>query len=233
LLTFKLTVEVIGYVGRAFAINNTGGLGPFIIQATFILLPPAFFAASIYMILARIIRAVDGDHLSIINPRLVTKIFVFGDWAAIGVQGTTAGFSDHPNLKTIATVLVLIGLTIQLISFALFGVCAIIFHKRIRRNPTTRSHQIGTKWLQALYMLYAVSLLITIRSVFRVVEYSFGNDGYPMSHEWTLYTFDSVPMLFVTIIFFLRYPSSMVQKLDDDAAIQLESQATSDKTRES
>jgi hypothetical protein len=226
-------VEVIGYVGRAFAVNNTGGLGPFIIQATFILLPPAFFAASIYMILARIIRAVDGDHLSIINPRLVTKIFVFGDWASIGVQGTTAGFSDHPNLKTIATVLVLIGLAIQIISFALFGVCAIIFHKRIRRNPTTRSHQIGTKWLQALYMLYAVSLLIIIRSVFRVVEYSFGNDGYPMSHEWTLYTFDSVPMLLVTIIFFLRYPSSMVQKLDDDAAIQLESQATSDETRES
>jgi hypothetical protein len=84
-LTFQLAVEVIGYIGRALAVNNTGELGPFVIQATFILLPPAFFAASIYMILARIIRAVDGDHLSIINPRLVTKIFVFGDWASIGV----------------------------------------------------------------------------------------------------------------------------------------------------
>jgi hypothetical protein len=221
-------VEVIGYIGRALAVNNTGELGPFVIQATFILLPPAFFAASIYMILARIIRAVDGDHLSIINPRLVTKIFVFGDWASIGVQGTTAGFSNHPNLKTTATALVLVGLAIQLISFTLFGACAIIFHKRIHSNPTARSHQIGTKWLQALYMLYAVSTLIIIRSIFRVVEYSFGNDGYPMSHEWTLYIFDGLPMIVVTIIFFFRYPSNMIQKLDDDAAIRLESQGTCD-----
>lgn len=223
LLTFQFTVEAIGYVGRAFAVNNTGGLGPFVIQATFILLPPAFFAASIYMILARIIRAVDGDHLSIIKPRLVTRIFVAGDLASIGVQGTTAGFSKHENLKTISTVLVLIGLAIQLISFALFGACAIVFHKRIRRNPTTRSYQIGSKWLHTLYMLYAVSALIIFRSVFRVVEYSFGNDGYPISHEWTLFVFDSVPMTLVTIIFFLRYPSNLAQKLDADSAIQLES----------
>jgi hypothetical protein len=70
LLTVQFTVEVVGYIGRVISVNNTGGLGPYVIQATFILLPPAFFATSIYMILARIIRSVDGDHLSIINPRL-------------------------------------------------------------------------------------------------------------------------------------------------------------------
>jgi hypothetical protein len=217
------TVEVIGYIGRAFAVNRTDALGPFVIQATFILLPPAFFAASIYMILARIIRAVDGDHVSIINPRIVTRIFVLSDLTSIGVQGTTAGFSEHENLKTVATVLVLIGLAIQLISFALFGTCAIIFHKRIRRNPTARSHQIGSKWVRTLYMLYAVSVLIIIRSVFRVVEYAFGSDGYLMTREWTLFVFDSVPMTLVTVIFFFRYPSNLAQKLDDDTAIQLES----------
>jgi hypothetical protein len=72
-------------------------------------------------------------------------------------------------------------------------------------------------------MLYAVSVLIIIRSVFRVVEYAFGNDGYPLAHEWTLFIFDSVPMTLVTAIFFFRYPSNLAQKLDDDAAIQLES----------
>jgi RTA1 like protein len=216
-------VEVIGYIGRVFAVNQTDALGPFVIQATFILLPPAFFAASIYMILARIIRAVDGDHLSFINPRILTRIFVFGDLASIGVQGTTAGFSEHENLKTIATVLVLIGLAIQLISFALFGACAIIFHKRIRRNPTARSHRVGSKWLRGLYMLYAVSVLIIIRSVFRVVEYAFGTDGYPMAHEWTLFVFDSAPMTLVTVIFFSLYPSNLEQKLDGNGSIQLES----------
>jgi len=212
-----LTVEVIGYVARALSVNHTAALGQFVIQACFILLPPAFFAASIYMILARVIRAVDGDHMSIIKPRIVTRIFVTGDVLSIGIQSTTAGMTDHQNLRTIATVLVLIGLAIQLISFALFGACAIIFHKRIRRNPTERSLQVGSKWLRTLYMVYVVSILIIIRSVFRVVEYAFGQKGYPMAHEWTLFAFDSVPMTLVTIIFFFFYPSDLAPKLEDSA----------------
>jgi hypothetical protein len=50
-----------------------------------------------------------------------------------------------------------------------------------------------------------------------------------MSHEWTLYVFDSVPMFLVTVIFFTRYPRNMIHKPDDnERAIRLESQATCD-----
>jgi hypothetical protein len=45
----------------------------------FILLAPALFAASIYMILGRIILLVEGQDHSIIRPQWLTKIFVFGD----------------------------------------------------------------------------------------------------------------------------------------------------------
>ena len=233
LLTCQLTVEVIGYCGRASAVNKTGQLGPYIIQATFILIPPAFFAATIYMILARIIRSVGGDHLSVIKPQIVTRVFVTGDILSFGVQGSSSGLWVHPDLHTVATVLVLIGLAIQLISFMLFGLCAIVFHMRIRRKPTLRSYQVDPTWIQTLYMLYTVSVLIVIRSVFRIVEYAFGSNGYPISHEWTLYCFDSIPMILVTIIFFLRYPSNLAPTLGDDDAIQLESQATGDSGRQS
>jgi hypothetical protein len=233
LLTYQLTVEVIGYGARAVAVNMTGQLAPYIIQATFILIPPAFFAATIYMILARIIHIVEGDHLSIIKPRIVTKFFVTGDLLSFSVQGNAAGLLVHQNLVTIATALIIVGLAIQLVSFMLFGVCAIIFHRRFRRNPTARSYQVDPKWVQTLYMLYAVSVLILIRSVFRIVEYAFGNDGYPITHEWTLYSFDSVPMILVTIIFYFRYPSNLAPKTGDDDAIRLQSQATCDSVRRS
>jgi hypothetical protein len=45
----------------------------------FILLAPALFAASIYMILGRIIILVDGQDHSMIRPQWLTKIFVIGD----------------------------------------------------------------------------------------------------------------------------------------------------------
>ena len=65
-------------------------------------------------------------------------------------------------------------------------------------------------------MLYTVSALIMIRSIFRAVEYLMGMDGYPLTHEWTLYCFDSVLMLSVTVVFFLRYPSELKGRGDSE-----------------
>ena len=56
-------------------------------------------------------------------------------------------------------------------------------------------------------MLYAVSLLIMVRSIFRVAEYCQGQTGYALSHEWTLYTFDSLLMFLTTVIFAWKFPS--------------------------
>jgi hypothetical protein len=58
-------------------------------------------------------------------------------------------------------------------------------------------------------MLYAVSGLIMIRSIFRLVEYGEGMDGYLMSHEWTAYLFDAVPMIAVTGIYFFKFPAQL------------------------
>lgn len=68
-------------------------------------------------------------------------------------------------------------------------------------------------------MLYAVSALIMVRSIFRVIEYLLGSNGYPLTHEWTLYVFDSFLMLLVTVIFFVRYPSALEGKWDSEAML--------------
>ena len=74
-------MEVIGYIGRILSSRQTPNwtLGPFIIQSTFLLIAPAMFTASIYMVLGRIIVAVDGEKYSLIKKRWLTKIFVMTD----------------------------------------------------------------------------------------------------------------------------------------------------------
>jgi hypothetical protein len=57
-------------------------------QSLLILLAPALFAASIYMVLARIINLVDGEALSVIKVKFVTKVFVLGDVLSFLVQST-------------------------------------------------------------------------------------------------------------------------------------------------
>jgi hypothetical protein len=118
-------------------------------------------------------------------------------------------------------VAVIAGLAIQLISFSIFALTAIIFEKRIRRSPTPESLLPGIPWEKLLYMLYAVSALIIIRSVFRIVEYVLGYDGYPLSHEWTLYIFDSVPMAIVMVVFFIWYPRDLQPTKEFEGSIPL------------
>ena len=50
-------------------------------------------------------------------------------------------------------------------------------------------------------MFYSASALIMVRSVFRVVEYVEGNNGYIMRREALLYVFDAVLMFFVMVLF--------------------------------
>lgn len=88
-LQTSITVETIGYAGRVVNAKQTPDweLTPYIIQTLLILLGPPFFAASIYMILGRIIRLLEADKHSIIRTTWMTKIFVFGDVLSILVQG--------------------------------------------------------------------------------------------------------------------------------------------------
>ena len=106
--------------------------------------------------------------------------------------------------------IVIAGLVTQVISFGLFIVTAVIFQTRIKRLPTPESYNDpDIPWKKLLTGLYAMSTLVIIRSIFRVIEYSMGNGGYPLQNEWTLYVFDSVPMFFVMVIFYLYYPSQL------------------------
>jgi len=102
------------------------------------------------------------------------------------------------------------GLCSQILFFGFFLVVAVVFYTRIRRSPTVRSSPgSGIPWRKHLHALYAASALIMIRSIFRVVEYIQGNDGYLMRHEAYSYVFDSVLMLGVMILFNIIHPSEV------------------------
>lgn len=63
-------------------------MGPYIMQNVLILIAPALMAASIYMILGRIILLTEGEHHALIRRRWLTKIFVFGDVASLLLQSS-------------------------------------------------------------------------------------------------------------------------------------------------
>lgn len=84
-----------GFIGRVLSHKDLWALGPFIMQSLLILVAPALFAASIYIILGRIILLVDGERYSLVRQKWLTKIFVTGDVFSFLLQG--AGNSHVPS----------------------------------------------------------------------------------------------------------------------------------------
>lgn len=64
-------------------------------------------------------------------------------------------------------------------------------------------------WRKHIRALYFASILIMVRSVFRIAEYSQGNAGYLLSHEALLYCLDAVLMSGVMILFNAVCPSEL------------------------
>lgn len=57
--------------------------------------------------------------------------------------------------------------------------------------------------MRHLWVLYVTSDIILVRSVFRVIKYLQGNDGYLIFHEIFLYVFDTILIAAVVDIFFI------------------------------
>lgn len=173
------------------------------------------------MTLGRIIRCVKGEHLSIVRIEWLTKTFVIGDVLSLSVQGGSSGLTSNANTAKIGEDIVLGGLFIQLVLLGLFFVTAIMFQIRLGKQPLRESYTTEAPWKQTLYMIYGVSALIFARSVFRVVEYIQGQDGYSLGHEWTLYIFDAVPMFVAAVIFWFWFPGCIRPATKDVERVEL------------
>lgn len=216
--------ETVGYIGRILGSSDPDDLGFYILQTLLILLGPALFAATIYMTLSRIILAVRAPHLSIIRVSWQTKIFVFGDVLSFITQCGGGGLqaSSNPDTIDVGQKITIAGLALQLLFFGFFMICSAIFHKRCVQRPTVESMDPKMPWQKMMIMLYTVSGLILVRSIFRVVEYVQGRDGYLLSIEWPIYTFDALLMAITMLIFLVWYPSTLQSRLKEVSGEPLE-----------
>ena len=129
------------------------------------------------MFLGRLIGVTNGQSYSFIRITWLTKIFVGGDILCFFIQlvgGALQASADDADGNKMGQNIILCGLALQIIIFFVFLAVALLFHKRIRARPTARSLETEFPWERFLYMLYFVSVLITLRNIFRAAEYAMG-----------------------------------------------------------
>ncbi|OKL56637.1 hypothetical protein UA08_08077 [Talaromyces atroroseus] len=207
--------EVCGYAGTCASHSNTASMAAYAVAGDGTLLAPALFAASIYMTLGRIMSSVKGEKYSVIPIQWLTKLFVLGDILSFVVQGSSLGLTITGH-DSWGTVVVELGLVIQVASFGVFLITAVVFHWRLLKSSSCPSLENETwqdnAWLAHLKVLYCISGLIMLRSIFRVILYAGGRKGYTLTHEWLMYVFDFLPMAIVMVVFFFGYPNELIAK---------------------
>lgn len=110
----------------------------------------------------------------------------------------------------LGNLIIVTGLCVQLIFFGFFMIVSWVFHRRMNASPTEVSLSTSVPWSRYMKILYIVSALVMIRSIYRVIEYIQGTSGFLQEHEAFLYIFDSSLMLLCCIIFNIFHPSQII-----------------------
>ncbi|KAI4727756.1 RTA1-domain-containing protein [Aureobasidium sp. EXF-10728] len=209
-------MEVGGLYGRYWGHSDKNNFKAYVLQALLLTPAPIFLAVTMYMTLGRVIVALesDKDH-TLIRPRWLSKIFVLFDIICFLVQIGGIGMQCTTSLsvqKTGRTVTI-IGLVLQLVIFAFFIIVALVFHRRINARPTSVSIHHTIHWVRHLRIMYATSVLVLVRNIFRIAEYIEGSDG-PIGHsEVYLYIFDSALMAGLMWAFVIVHPGRLLRAI--------------------
>ncbi|EAA30548.2 RTA1 domain-containing protein [Neurospora crassa OR74A] len=225
LTTFYVTCAVLftaGFIVRELGAFDYGDLVKFIVTTCLVYAAPPIAELANYNILGRILYYV--PYHSPIHPGRVITTFAFISTVVEALNGNGASLSANQSLprwkQELGRNLLKAALLIQLVVIAFFLLLAGTFHRRCRRGGIR-----SAKLENVLYTLYASTSLLTIRTIYRVVEYwSVADLHYddksldPMSlspiirYEWFFYVFEASLMLVNHVLMNVRHPRRYLPK---------------------
>ncbi|KAJ4011128.1 hypothetical protein NW766_007763 [Fusarium irregulare] len=184
--------------------------------------------ASIYMMLSKIIIALDADIHSLVPVKTLPKVFIFCDLVSLAAQLTGKSSprcsKNRANLwkgaaylvdatlvsqQQTAQLIIVGGLSFQIYFFGFFTSVLHIVHSRVIEIPTRQSTNLPMHWKRWVIVLYLCCGLILIRSIYRVIEYATGPLGVVQSTEIYFYVFDAGSIFIVAALLNIFHPRQL------------------------
>ncbi|GJJ74826.1 hypothetical protein EMPS_07184 [Entomortierella parvispora] len=229
----------IGFFCRLGIERENTSLGLFIIQNILIIATPSSFLAFNYMLYGRFIAAVDPElssyetkskkersRFSFIPPRIVGRTFIISDICTFLIQVTAGSMlggagDDNPDLANVGDKLYIAGVAGQGVTYVMFTVLLSVAFSRLsaewNKTNLSASAENNTKLKRSAALvvgcLYFSSLFIIIRSVYRVVEYVQGHNGYLISKEVFLFVLDAVPLVLAIGVWAFVWPPVVFEEI--------------------
>ncbi|KAI0068733.1 hypothetical protein BV25DRAFT_1817642 [Artomyces pyxidatus] len=221
-----MSCMVIGEYTFAIGIGSRFGLhthpeskGIYIIEYLFVVLSPCAFIAADYILLGRLAKYLNcGQHLAV-SPNRIMITFLASDITTFLIQAAGGGISIGATTNRGASTgshVFLVGLIIQLLSFATFTTIFYRFLYRVHKyEPQVWTRDQGKPWYldwRILVVAMSVSCVgIIIRSIYRVVELSQGFTGAVARLEGLFFGLDTLPLWICFVIYVPFWPGRIIR----------------------
>ncbi|OOQ82802.1 putative RTA1 domain protein [Penicillium brasilianum] len=210
-----LILEIIGYAGRIQLHADPFSFNNFVQYLVCLTIAPAFISAVIYLCFYRIIIIYDPS-LSRIKPRAFAVGFITSDILCLVLQAaggaitaTTGGASEEAqSMRDTGINVMIAGLALQVVSLLAFLGCALDYTRRVSRKgffPTSAAMQ-SKRWKWFLISLLVATIVIFIRSVFRVAELRGGFQSKLADNEIAFMILEGAMILVATICLTVFHP---------------------------
>ncbi|KAJ1934599.1 hypothetical protein FBU59_005649 [Linderina macrospora] len=211
--------ECAGYIFRSVIIYHTS-LGLLIAMNLCLLLPPNAVALFNYKVVGEIVRRSNVPPRRFwLKHKFIFWFFVGSDVFSFTIQASGGSMQSSEDTRTAGKYIALFGLAIQLFFLACF-VAITIYVKRcasyvVSAGPKDKTDT-GAK-IKLMRVILATTVLLYVRSIYRVAEFADGYGGKIYGCEWAFYVFDCLAMLFCFVIYILWYvghhfPSEAVEE---------------------
>ncbi|PGH14372.1 hypothetical protein AJ80_05962 [Polytolypa hystricis UAMH7299] len=211
LLPWAPQIFMVGYIVREVCAHGKyGDLNLFITATVMLFVAPPLYLAANSIFLGRLLYYI--PWLSPMHPGRVVSTFLGLDFIVEVLTSSGASIasnlSNPPDRLQTGSLLIKISLFAQLVLFFSFFVVVATFHYRVHKAGIRNNRSLRVM----IYMLYASTVLITIRNIYRLTEYFEGWGSEMGGVEAYFWCLDAVPTLLNSAMMNVFPPASYLPR---------------------
>ncbi|KAL2216976.1 putative RTA1 domain protein [Thermoascus aurantiacus ATCC 26904] len=228
--------ELLGYVFRALLTRHQNVVGYSVGNQLLVLLAPLWINAFIYMIVGRLLhfffspgtKTARTARLAGVSARRFGLLFVLLDIVAFIVQASGAvmlsGNDVSQHTIELGIHIYMGGIGLQQFFILCFVALTVTLHRKIRRAAAAAAawrryeNNAGQEAFEDEVGMYLALVMISIRIIFRLIEYSRGTDASnPIpTHEAYQYVLDALPMFLSLVVMSIFHPGRVLKGPDSE-----------------
>ncbi|KAF5018662.1 hypothetical protein F66182_9337 [Fusarium sp. NRRL 66182] len=214
--------ETVAFTFRAISTKYQQLTGILLVFQIFILTAPIWINAYAYMTLGRMVYYFSPSRsLARMPAATLAAIFVSLDIISFAIQivgGSMAGPGSPPDEQMKAIHIYMGGIGLQELFIVIFVVLCIRFQQKMRKIEPRSKGVFTSDWGMLLCTLYLSLAMISVRIIYRLIEFSggLGQDNPLVTHEMYFYILEAAPMFLALLAFNIIHPGRIMTGPDSD-----------------